>query len=145
MKTDNYYLELIYAPAIAVLVGVVNLIFPSLFTCKDPTLIISKSVDISFIVFGFLLTVLTLIIQSNKEIKDRILYSRLINFNKRIVYLALFQGFYSLLYTSLFDKIRMLKEREWFVSIFILLFIWIVLDLLQFIKIFYKLAIDGKL
>ncbi len=145
MKTDKYYLEILHAPFIALLAGVLNLVFPNLLSCKDPTLIISKSVDISFILFGFLLTVLALIIQSTKEIKDRNLYSRLIDYNKRIVYLSITLGFYSLLYLSLFDKIILLESKEWFASIYILLFIWIILDTLHFITIFYKLAKDGKI
>lgn len=145
MKTDRYYIELLYAPIIAIVGGVINLLFPELIGCKDPTVIIAKSIDISFIIFGFLLTVLALILQSTQEIRGRKLYTRLIRFNRRIVYLALISGFYSLIYNSLFEPISQLKVKELFVSVFILLFIWIILDLLHFIRIFYKLAEEGKI
>jgi hypothetical protein len=145
MKTDKYILELIVSPLIAFSGGIINLNWPNLLTCKDPTVVISKSIDISFIIFGFLLTVLALILQTNKEIRSRKLYPRLIRFNKRIVLISIISGVYTLCYNSLFDSISKLGSKEYFVSIFIVLMVWIFLDLINFIKVFYKLAEEGKI
>lgn len=145
MKTDRYYIELLYAPFIALTLGVVNLIWPNVFKYQDPIIIISRFIDISFIVFGFLLTVLALILQSTQEIRSRKLYPRLIRFNKRIVYLSLFSGVYSLLYSSMFTSISKSVFKEYCVSIFIVLFIWVILDLLHFVSIFYKLAENNQI
>lgn len=145
MKTDKYILESICSPVIAFGGGLINLIWPDLLTCKDPTVLMSKSIDISFIIFGFLLTVLALILQTDKEIKNRKLYPRIIKFNKRIVFVSIISGVYTLCYNSLFDRISKLSSKEYFVSIFIILMVWIFLDLINFIRIFYRLAEDGKI
>ncbi|MDD2635943.1 MAG: hypothetical protein PHW82_10630 [Bacteroidales bacterium] len=145
MKTDKYYFEQSLAPIIALLFGVANLIWQNLFTCKDPTMIISKSIDISFIIFGFLLTVLALILQTTKKIRNRNLYPRLIRFNKRIAYLSLTAGFYSLIYSSVFSSISTTIYKEYFVSIYIFVFVWIIIDLILFIRIFYKLAEEDEI
>lgn len=145
MKTDRYYIEMLYAPLIALTLGVANLIWPNVIKCHDPIIIISKFIDISFIIFGFLLTVLALILQSAQEIRNRKLYPRLIRFNKRIVYISILSGFYSLLYSSIFASISKSDLKVYYVSIFIVLFIWAILDLLHFIRIFYKLAEDNQI
>lgn len=92
IKTDKYYLEQVWAPIIACIAGSINLICPNILSCKDPSIVVSKIIDISFIVFGFLLTILALILQSNQEIRKRKLYPRLIKLNKRILYIALASG-----------------------------------------------------
>ena len=140
IKTDKYYLEQVWAPIIACIAGSINLICPNILSCKDPSIVVSKIIDISFIVFGFLLTILALILQSNQEIRKRKLYPRLIKLNKRILYIALASGGYSLLYNSIFEQISDSIFKEPSFTLFVLLFIWMILDLLYFIHIFYKLA-----
>ena len=64
----------------------------------------------------------------------------MIKLNKRILYIALASGGYSLLYNSIFEQISDSIFKEPSFTLFVLLFIWMILDLLYFIHIFYKLA-----
>ncbi|MGV3630305.1 MAG: hypothetical protein ACO1O6_03825 [Bacteroidota bacterium] len=146
MRTDNYYIELCIAPLIGVVFGTCNSIFNNIIFCSDPVIFISKIVDISFIIFGFLLTILALIIQSSTDIKSRQIYPRLIMYNKRIIFVSLILGFYSLIYSNIFNELRTLDQdiKEIFVSVFILLLIWLIIDLIIFLNIFYKISITKQ-
>jgi len=141
MKTNGYYLEIFYAPLASIISSILNVNFPYVFLCKDPTIFISKTVDISFISFGFLLTILALIIQCNPELKSRKIYPRLILYNKRIVFISLILGLVSLIFYSVYNNVC----DNWnltFESFYVFFLIWLILDLIHFINIFYSLAIN---
>jgi hypothetical protein len=144
MKTDRYFFELFCAPIVGLVLGFVAIIHPEILRFIDSHVIITKSIDISFIVFGFLLTVLALIVQSNLKFIKSKLYPRLVRYNKRIVFLSLFAGLYSLFYNSVISTVWLPEIMRFCIGIFIFLFVWIIIDLVIFIKVFYRLAEDGS-
>ncbi len=146
MRTDSYFIERIIAPIIGGIFGICNFIFNNVFYCKDPVALISKIVDISFIIFGFLLTILALIIQSNSGIKSRAIYPRLVLYNKRIIFVSLFLGLFSLIYSNVFNELATLdpKLKECVVSGFIFFLVWLIIDLINFLNIFYKISSSNQ-
>ena len=107
-----------------------------------------KLITISTTLFGFLLTVLTLIVQSTNTVllnmKKHGSYRRLILYNKNIVLLSAIVCILSLVLNSTTQK----EDIE--VSIFLQvvslinfsLFIWAVVDTFIFVFIFYRLLIS---
>jgi hypothetical protein len=140
LKTDRYYIERSIAPGIGIIVFIWCLNYPSIFRISDPEAIISKVVDISFIFFGFLLTVLALILQSTAEVKSTLLFDNLIRYNKRVVIVATLLGFYSLLYVAKYNEMTLSCFGSYSWPIFLFLLTWMALDSLYFIYIFYRLA-----
>ena len=148
VKSDMAIVETLFAPFVGVVMGVLKFNYDWFLRCKDPTIIISKTVDISFIIFGFLLTVLTLIVQANSELKRRPLYSRLVKFNKRVVLQAVILGFYSLLYHTYYTVITAgdipIIANVLF-SLFVTLLTWLILDSIYYVMTFYALALKKQL
>lgn len=143
MATDKYYIELLIAPSTGLGVAVLNILFPELIRCSDAEFFISKTIDISFIMFGFLLTALTLLLQTSPSIKERKLFPRLIDFNKKVVLLSLVLGFYSLFYVSLFDTIAKSSFKEFVVSLFLFFFVFLFGEMIKYIRVFYKMINEG--
>jgi len=110
-----------------------------------------KLITICTTLFGFLLTVLTLIIQSNSQtilnMKNHGSYLRLIKFNKTIVILSAVVCILSLLIYFVNDKFE--KVHGGYVKysslLNLFLFVWMLLDTLIFVLIFYKIILtDSK-
>lgn len=111
---------------------------------------LDKLITISTTLFGFLLTVLTLIVQSEseavKKMKAHGSYTRLINFNKNIVLLS---GLVCLLSLFLSFCNELLKCRsELLLKVFSTInlgaFTWVIVDTLIFTLIFYKILLSDK-
>lgn len=98
--------------------------------------------------FGFLLTILTLIVQSDSntiiEMKKHKSYRRLINHNKKVVLLSAIVCISSLF--LIFTKNKLTSVNKYLFEVFALanftLFIWMLIDILIFILIFYKILIS---
>jgi len=148
VKADKAIFETLIAPLIGLIMGFLKYKYDWFLKCKDPTIIISKTIDISFIIFGFLLTVLTLIVQANTELKQRPLYSRLVKFNKRVVLQAVILGFYSLLYHTYYTLITagdLPILANILFSVFVALLTWLILDSIYYVMTFYALALKKKI
>lgn len=104
--------------------------------------------------FGFLLTLLSIIIQGNSPNIERMksrtnLFNRFILFNKRIVMLSLISSLYSYLLGYLnfnwiidgihVDECFVLFAEKFLLSLFTFLFIWFIVDVIHFIRLFYVL------
>jgi hypothetical protein len=147
-KTFAYYLE----KYLGFLIGTAG----SLFVYNNWTLcsfmctsnFFDKVITISTTLFGFLLTVLTLIVQSTSEVilsmKKHGSYKRLILFNKNIVLLSAIVCILSLVLNSTTQKIGIdISVGIKIVSLInFSLFLWAVVDTFIFVFIFYKLLIS---
>jgi hypothetical protein len=110
--------------------------------------------NIGMCIFGFLLTFLGIILQGGSKtiewMKSReILFQRFIAFNKRVVILsvvlsvyAYFLGYFNFEWMANIFKnypFVLLNSIRLLISIFSILFIWLLIDILKFTKIFYLL------
>ena len=111
-------------------------------------------------IFGFLLTLLGIILQGDGPVitkmhKSTTIYNRFIGFNKKIVILsfgvtvlALIMGYanYEVVKTLLVNWHPLLPLIVRKVSVFILSFgsVWLVVDLMVFVKLFYMLIKESK-
>ena len=145
MKTNAYYRELLLPPIIAIAIGFTAYFFCPLDVFDNPEDIISKVTDISFILFGFLLTILALIMQANESIRSSTLYTRLIRLNRKIVFVSLRLGVYSLFSFALFSLPIIIKITEFLQSVFSFLLSWLIIESVQYIVIFYKLVLKTDL
>ena len=105
-------------------------------------------------VFGFLLTLLSIILQGNSPTINwmrsrKKTFNRFVDYNKRIILLSFIISIYSYILgffnfeyyieqLTLSNCISKLTEKA-LISIFVVLFVWFIIDTLQFIKIFYAL------
>ena len=107
-----------------------------------------KSVDICFILFGFLLTVLALIVQGDNQTLKRLRsfdgYGRIIRFNRRVVILSTILGLFSLLICTILEENLPIIANHILFSIFTFLWIWLLWDFGVFIKVFYNIIIKAK-
>jgi hypothetical protein len=124
---------------------------PELSQWKD---FIQEIPSIGMCIFGFLLTFLGLILQGESKtiewMKSReILFQRFISFNKRVVILSIvlsvyayFLGYFNFEWLgNLLQMYPCLCKMftRLFISIFFFLFVWLLIDILKFTKIFYLL------
>lgn len=97
--------------------------------------------------FGFLLTLLGIIIQSNTEIitwlkSDKQLYNRFIKLNRRIVIVSFIVSLlsYAIGYTEWLDLIQNDNLNLVTISTWLGLLSWFILDVIYFLRIFYLLV-----
>jgi len=142
------YFGLILGFIVSVFVFLIN---PELSKWKE---FIKEFPTIGMFVFGFLLTLLTIILQGNSStiewMKSREnLFKRFISFNKRVVIISIILSVYAyfLAYFN-FDWIKgyftdymslYVFAKKILISVFVLLFVWLLYDVMYFIKIFYLL------
>lgn len=109
-------------------------------------IIVTKSMDIGFILFGFFLTVLALIVQGNNITLQRLRkykgYSRIIKFSRRVVVLSIIIGFYSLAISSLINENLNLITNQILFSIFTFFWIWLLWDSIIFLIVFYNIILS---
>jgi hypothetical protein len=150
-KTFAYWKERYMGLFLGVICAVFVLwIDPELPNWKD---FIQEIPNISMCIFGFLLTFLGIILQGNSQtiewMKSRkILFQRFIAFNKRVVVLSFavslysyFLGYFNLewLMNILYYPCVLPISSRFLISGFSLLFVWLLIDILIFTKIFYLL------
>lgn len=147
MKTLSYYIESYTGIVVGLFVGSYLYSQDVFFWGKDNVLI-SQSIDICFILFGFLLTILALIVQGDNQTLQRLRkhsgYSRIILFNRRIVILSVILGFFSTLALAFIDTPTFLSVNQIAFSTFIFLWIWLLWDTSIFLKVFYNIIISAK-
>lgn len=144
-KTISYYKE----NSLGSIVGVIALIFCLFIT--QPQLDYNKEfiqnfTQIGLVIFGFLLTFLSVIIQSDSDSikmmkKSDLLYSRFIRYNKRIVYLSLLLSVYS--YILGYINLDFMMSEKWIdilcISLFFSFLIKLTIDTYTFINLFFLL------
>lgn len=140
--TDRYYIEKFAPPIIGGVVSCVLFYFQA-DQYLDYKFIGGKALDMSFVVFGFILTILTLLIQKDNNFKEKQLYKRLIKFNKRLVYLSLTLGVYCFFLISLFDYLNANCLIIYSFIPFWFFISWVMIDSYLFINIFYRLALNS--
>jgi len=148
-KTLNYYIENYATKLIAVVIGIVFYYHPLISFFKDDTFF-DKVLTLSTTVFGFLLTVLTLIVQSDGptmlKMKQNKSYNRLIKYNKEIVYasglLSLFSILIIVLNNLLYDKYFSLLL--FLCSFGVLVLVFLILDSLKFLFLFYRIILKDS-
>ena len=107
-----------------------------------------KLIPICTTLFGFLLTILTLIIQSDSktilELKGRKTFGKLIQYNKKIVLLSVVISIICLI--MIFVSKLLVCELTFilrYISLLnLFLFIWTIVDTLTFVSLFYKLLLQ---
>jgi len=152
-KTYSYWKEIIGGIVVGIIISLILIFFfsPKLSEWKDfmkgiPSLCIT--------VFGFLLTLLSIILQGNSPTINwmrsrKKTFNRFVDYNKRIILLSFIisiysyiLGFFNFKYhieqLPLSDCIVNLLQKI-VISIFFGLLVWFVIDTLHFIKVFYAL------
>lgn len=147
MKKASYYIEQYLGFVLGLIAGCITY-FQGFTSWGINNILAEKSVDICFILFGFLLTVLALIVQGDNQTLKRLRsfegYERIIRFNRRVVTLSTILGLFSLLIcTILEDNLPTITSQILF-SIFLILWIWLLWDFWIFIKVFYNIIIKAK-
>lgn len=145
-KTFRWYIENFGGLFIGVIIGLsVFLFIKPDGILKDPTTFVSKISDLGFIVFGFLLAFIGLII----NIKDKLvhahgsetIYKRTISFNVRVIKLSVIVGIFGFVLWTIYQTeicvIPLINNSM--LSAFVLILCWLVWDLIYFIRIFFKL------
>lgn len=101
-----------------------------------------KLLSLSTTLFGFLLAILTLIIQSNsvfvQKMREKQSYNRLIDFNKRVVISTLINALVSFILLFL-DQIFTCKTLYIISSINIGIFLYVIINTMLFVLIFYNI------
>jgi hypothetical protein len=150
-KTFAYWKEYLGGAFLGIIFSVfIFWINPELSKWKD---FIQEIPNIGMCVFGFLLTFLGIILQGGSKTIEwmkskNILFHRFVSFNKRVVILSFilsiyayflgyfnFEWFQKSLNCSYFFEIL----QKFLISSFTFLFVWLLIDTVQFIKIFYLL------
>lgn len=145
IKRPAYYIEKFMGLGIGLLAGCLSYKYWGFCSFICSTNFFDKVITISTTLFGFLLTVLTLIIQSTSpvilQMKQHGSYKRLILFNKNIVLLSATVCIISLILNSTSEKL--LAESLNLLRILSLinfaLFIWSIVDTFIFVFIFYRI------
>jgi len=146
-KTLNYYFELYLPKIIGIVVGVYFYFHPTNKFMFDDTFF-DKILVFSTTLFGFLLAVLTLLIQSNSKtveaLKEAKAFPRLIVANKHVVYLSGMLALLSLLIISvneiwMVSKLGLLKL---FASFSVSILIILIIDTTIFLIIFYRIILN---
>lgn len=109
-----------------------------------------KLIPICTTLFGFLLTILTLIIQSDSkavlELKGKKSFGRLIKYNKKIVLLSM--GISIVCLIMIFVSKLLVCELAIYLRYISLLnlffFIWTIVDTITFVSLFYKLLLQDS-
>lgn len=150
MKTPAYYFEKFIGKIAAIAFILVVLNFWDRFSIITEKDIFDKLITVSATLFGFLLTVLTLIVQSTSEsvqnMKRHGSYKRLIKLNKSIVLLF---AFISLISIALFIKSQALQDASHtalkYPSVIVVsLFMRAIIETFIFTLIFYKILLSEK-
>src|SRR5579872_2322978 len=147
-KTIGYYFENYVGRITGFGIGFSCLLMHRGFSVIVNTSFFDKLISLCTPMFGFLLTILTLIIQSNNkaiaELREYPSYKRLILFNKRIVILSAVICILSLILITTKDKLYSISELLLTIpsSINLALFVWFLTDVGIFVLIFYALLIN---
>ena len=147
-KTLSYYIEKLGGLALAILLTVAAYFYWSFFSLITEKDFFDKVIAITTTLFGFLLAVLTLVIQSSSPtvtmMKKHGSYKRLINYNKTIVLLSAIVCFISLV--LLLGREKLLVEHSEILKysslVNFLLFTWTCFDTFVFVLIFYKIILS---
>lgn len=151
-KSDSYYIEK-YSPIVLGLIAGALCFYIGLShninfaTCKN---LMFNFPSIGLTIFGFGLTLLAILIQSNSEFVIKIrekhegLFNRVINKNKELVYISLLLSVFSYLLSFIYSLNHIFNDLDWYlyiklflISIFFTFIVYLFLTLYFFIKTFY--------
>lgn len=133
--------------------GIIGFIVGAIFFLKCPLTgllnsvetFVSKISDVSFIIFGFLLAFIGLILNSKKKIikafGSKLFFDRTIDFNIRVIVLSAITGIYGLFLWIIFQSNLNVNSRiqELLVDLLIWVLVWLIWDIVYFIRIFFSL------
>jgi hypothetical protein len=151
-KTISYYIEKFCGITLSCLIVFIAWKYWSFFSFIIDRDFFDKVITITTTLFGFLLAILTLLVQSNSAtvvaMKKHGSFKRLINYNKTIVLLSAIVCFLSLI--LLLSRDRLIAEQhieflECFGLINLFFFLWACFDTLVFVLIFYKIILSETL
>lgn len=154
-KTSDYIWEKFGGLTVGIIVCCIIFTVNPVFLSWKP--IIIEFPSIGMCAFGFLLTLLGLILQGDSEtikwMKSQTdIYNSFIDFNKRIVFISFILSFYSYLigycdFSSIFaclnPKLSQIISNIG-IGLFCGLMVWFIIDVIQFIRLFYVLIRDKK-
>ncbi|UKJ07920.1 hypothetical protein [Solitalea lacus] len=147
-KSDRYYLEK-YGPLLLSTVITVSTAYFQLYKKMDLEKLLDKSIDFSAICFGFLIAVLTLILQSDsssvKKLKEFNKFNDLIKYNKIAVLLSAIVSVAAILLLStkgMIESFCLVKTILYNLLIFLLS--WQVIEVFKFLRLFYLIILSAK-
>ncbi|UZH56335.1 hypothetical protein JRG66_05580 [Salinimicrobium tongyeongense] len=147
-KTLGYWLEILATYGLGIAAFAFSILFWENLKFLDDATFLDKVISISSTLFGFLLAVLALIIQSNSStiegMKQHGSFVRLIRLNKMTVTLAIITSFYSLI---LLLGLEIIREKSCEVLIFMTsvnlgLFTMVLANTLLFTLVFYRIIMS---
>lgn len=143
--TDRAIVEKFVGRFTGILLILLNLFVFKINSFGHDFILLDKSLDITGVLFGFLLATLALIVQGGNPALDSIksrtaLFERLVSFNKIVVSASLFCLFYSFILVGtkhLWEDKNSLNSA--FSSLFLGIHSWLLIDTFLFTRIFYKI------
>lgn len=143
---NSYYIEK-YAPEyLAVFLAFILTLITDTSVLLEDMFILDKTIDITGILFGFLLTVLVLLLEiDNKKVqllKEYNRYSDLLDYNKRAIFYSGITGLYSFILIILFQYPSFIKDqccKQLAMYVFIYMISSLVGLVLNFLRIFFRL------
>lgn len=145
-KTISYYKEKYLSYVIAGTVSFCCFKFLKLYEFAASEIVFDKTVDFSGIIFGFLITVLTILIQTDNpaiaKLKAGNRFKDLIAFNKRVIFISALLCFFSVL-ILIFKEYELYKSsnqvKQYCMTVYIFLFVTLIHTTYDFLKIFYEI------
>lgn len=148
-KTVSYIWEKYSSYVIALIISILCFKFLDLSKFSKSDILFDKTVDFSGIIFGFLITVLTILIQTNNAaislLKKTNRFKDLLGFNKRVIFISALLCFYSVL-ILIFKEYSFYNYNDapqYFMTLYIFLFVTLILSTYGFLRIFYQVIRDG--
>lgn len=146
VKFVSYYIEFLAGYIVAIAITICAYFFVDFSKIHFSDLFYDKLVDFTGIVFGFLITVLTILLQSNNEsIKLLKKYNRfkdLIFYNKEVVVFSALICFYTILIIALKDNFNFgnpLTLKKYGLLFLLFLITLMICKIYTFLKIFYTI------
>ncbi len=143
-KLKEKYLAIL----VSVIVVVLNFIWQFTVVINMEKLV-DKAIDYSSISFGFLLTVLAILLQAQtgalKAIKEAGRFNDLISFNKKGVVSSLVLAIYAIVYISLgieksnLQLLSVISPRDFLDNIFIFILMYQLIQIILFLDLFYEI------
>lgn len=145
-KSISWYIEKLAGPILGIVVCFLFFKYLRLtILFNDVNVFISKISDISFIIFGFLLAFIGLILNSKEKIiqafDSKKVFNKTIDLNFRIIVLSAICGIYGLVVWIIFQSTIIINVtiEELLIDILVFFLIWLVYDLIYFIRVFFTL------
>jgi len=142
MATDRFYIEKIIPKILSIIIGIITYFtFWKGIEMDKFNNTVDKVKDSSFIMFGILLAVLAIFLQSSKIDNTSHIYTRMIKYNRSATYLSLSLGVLSIIINQIIGIIIFLNI-DFVLITYSIMIICLIVDTLYYMHLFYKMALN---